>query len=303
MSRTSTASSSLPDLPVGIPQRPAEIDAILQSLAVRPSRRFGQSFLTDPFVADAEVALLGAPSGVPVVEIGGGLGILTEALLRRGTAPLTVVEREPAFAAYLRRQFGDRIQVMEADAGAIEIGPSSYVVGNLPYSVGTPILQRIWRSGVPRFVGMLQREVVERLAAAPRSKSYGRLTIEAALYGRVELYRVVPSSAFHPAPEVESRIFAFQRRDGPLPVRSVERLERTVATLFSARRKQLGNLVGRLLPGGIDPGEIAEEALWPEGWRTQRPEELEPEAFFRLADVLEGRLARRPPAPRPPPSR
>jgi murein DD-endopeptidase MepM/ murein hydrolase activator NlpD len=155
------------------------------------------------------------------------------------------------------------------------------VIGNLPYSVGTPILQRVWRSGTPRFVGMLQREVVDRLAAAPRSKSYGRLTIEGALYGTIELYRTVPSSAFHPAPEVESRIFAFQRREGPMPVRSVDRLERTVATLFSARRKQLGNLVGRLLPGGIEPDEVAAAAEWPETWRTQRPEELGPEALAR----------------------
>ena len=303
MSRTSTGSSSPREVPPGIPHRPAEVDEVLQTLAVRPSRRFGQSFLTDPFVADAEVALLAAPSGTPVLEIGGGLGILTEALVRRGTGPLTVVEREPAFAAWLRTQFGDRVRVVESDALEVEIDPSAYVIGNLPYSTGTPILRRVLRSGAPRFVGMLQREVVDRLAAAPRSKSYGRLTIETALYGTVELYRSVPSASFHPAPEVESRLFAFQRRPGPLPVRSVERLEGAVATLFSARRKQLGNLLGRLLPGGIDPEEIARDAGWPSTWRTQRPEELDPAAFFRLAEVLDARLVRRSRAPSPPPPR
>lgn len=303
MSRTSTASSSPPERPVGIPHRPAEIDSTLQTLGVRPSRRFGQSFLTDPFVADAEVALLNVPPGVPVLEIGGGLGILTEALVRRGTAPLTVVEQEPALAAHLRRTFGPRITVVEENALELAIDPSAHVVGNLPYSVGTPLLQKVWRSGAPRFVGMLQREVVDRLAAAPRSKTYGRLTIEAALYGTVEQYRIVPSSAFHPAPEVESRLFAFQRRPGPLPVRSVERLERTVATLFSARRKQLGNLLGRVLPGGIDPDEIAAAAQWPETWRTSRPEELDPDSFFRLANVLDDRLGKRPRGPPTPPAR
>jgi 16S rRNA (adenine1518-N6/adenine1519-N6)-dimethyltransferase len=303
VSRTSTASSSLPDPVPGIPHRPVEIDQTLQALGLRPSRRFGQSFLTDPFVADAEVALLMAPPGTPVVEIGGGLGVLTEALLRRGIAPLTVVEREPAFARYLHRQFGDRIRVVEADALSFDIDPAALVIGNLPYSVGTPLLEHVWRSGVARFVGMLQREVVDRLSAAPRSKAYGRLTIEAALYGTVEPYRLVPSSAFHPTPEVESRMFAFQRRAGPLPVRSVERLDRAVAALFSARRKQLANLLGRLLPGGIDPDEIARAADWPEGWRTQRPEELEPAAFFRLVEVLEDRRMRRRPDPGvPPPS-
>jgi 16S rRNA (adenine1518-N6/adenine1519-N6)-dimethyltransferase len=283
-----------------VPHRPDEIDEALRTAGVRPSRRFGQSFLTDPFIADAEAALLDAPPGTPVVEIGGGFGVLTEALVRKGVAPLTVVEREPRFAAYLRSHFGDRVQVVESDALEFEIGPTTFVIGNLPYSVGTPILQRVWRSGAPRFVGMLQREVVDRLSAAPRSKSYGRLTIEAALYGTVEAYRLVPSSSFHPAPEVESRIFAFQRRSGPLPVRSVERLERSVATLFSGRRKQLGNLLGRLLPGGIDPDEVARAADWPEDWKTRRPEEMEPAAFFRLADALEVRLGRGPARAGPP---
>ena len=301
MSRTSTASSSLPDGFPGVPHRPEEVDRALKGLGVRPSRRLGQSFLVDPFVADAEAALLEAAPGTPVVEIGGGLGILTEALVRRGVDPLTVVEPAPALAGFLRARFGDRIRVEEADALTVDLDPSARIVGNLPYSVGTPILQRVFRSGCVRFVGMLQREVVDRLAAAPRSKSYGRLTIEAALYGTIEPYRLVPSAAFHPAPEVESRLFVFARRAGPLPVRSVERLESAVSTVFSARRKQLGNLLGRLLPGGVDPDEVAREAGWEPGWRRQRPEELAPDAFFRLADVLERRLGGRgdrPPRPR-----
>ena len=98
MSRISTASSSRRSaaddgtIPP-VPERPEEIRSALAALGVRPSKEWGQSFLTDPFVADAEAALVGVKPGQPVVEVGGGLGVLTAALLRRGLGPLTVIER------------------------------------------------------------------------------------------------------------------------------------------------------------------------------------------------------------------
>ncbi|HLY77573.1 MAG TPA: rRNA adenine N-6-methyltransferase family protein, partial [Thermoplasmata archaeon] len=88
----------------------------LEGLELTPTRSRGQSFLTDPFVADAEAALVGTAPGDPVLEVGGGLGILTRALLRRGIGPLTVIEKEPRLAGFLRYHFGDRIAVVEADA-------------------------------------------------------------------------------------------------------------------------------------------------------------------------------------------
>ena len=259
----------------------------MAALGVRPSRAWGQSFLTDPFVADAEAALVEVAAGRPVVEIGGGLGVLTAALLRRGIGPLTVLERDPRLAGFLRSTFGDRIRVVVGDALLVELPPAECVVGNLPYSVGTPILVRVLERRTPRVVFLIQREVAERLAATPGSKQYGRLALLARLYGTVELYRTVPAAAFTPVPEVESRVGVHVARSGALPVSSVATFERVVRTLFSSRRKQLGNLLPRLAGRDGDPSRLARAAGWPPDWSTLRPEQLPPEAFFALTQTLE----------------
>jgi 16S rRNA (adenine1518-N6/adenine1519-N6)-dimethyltransferase len=291
VSTTSTTSSSPrraarpEEFPV--PERPADVRRTLESLGVRPSRAWGQSFLTDPFVADAEAARTDVPPGRPVVEIGGGLGIHTAALVRRGLSPLTVVERDPRLADFLRSTFGRRVRVLLGDALELELPPADAVVGNLPYSVATPILLRLFERRTPRVVFLVQREVAERLAAHPGSKSYGRLALVAAVYGEVELFRTVAPSAFSPAPDVESRLGVHVARPGRLPVRSVPRFEAVVRVLFSSRRKQLGNLLPRLADGSAGAAALAERAGWPRDWVRRRPEELPPESVFALADALE----------------
>ncbi len=269
-----------------VPDGPEAIRATLRALGLRPSRAWGQSFLADPFVADAEAALLESPPGTPVLEIGGGLGVLTAALVRRGTTPLTVVERDPRLAAYLAATFEDRVRVVEDDARHVPLEGYGAVIGNLPYSVGTPLVLRALAHRVPRVVFLLQREVAERFAAGPGSPGYGRLAIAARLYGEVELFRTVGRGCFEPRPEVDSRLGVHRARAGPLPVPSVPRLESIVRALFGARRKQLGNLLGRVTD---TPADAARRADWPEGWERLRPENLPPEAFFRLATVLSAR--------------
>ncbi len=290
MSRTSTASSSLRSRAApsttGVPERPAEVRRRLEELGVRPSKGWGQSFLVDPFVADAEAALVELGPGRPVLEVGGGLGILTAALLRRGLGPVTVVERDRRLAGHLRSTFGDRVSVVEGDALKVPLPPAAAAVGNLPYSVATPILVRLLERRVPRWVALVQREVAERLAAEPGSKQYGRLSLLARLYGTVELYRTVPAESFWPVPEVESRIVVHVARTDALPVPSAARFERIVRVLFSARRKQLGNLLPRLATDGRSARDLASAAGWPTDWARLRPEELSPEAFFALARAL-----------------
>jgi 16S rRNA (adenine1518-N6/adenine1519-N6)-dimethyltransferase len=266
-----------------VPERPDEVRRELDALGVRPSKGWGQSFLTDPFVADAEAALVDVRPGQPVVEIGGGLGILTAALVRRDVRPLTVVERDPRLAAHLRRVFGARIEVMEGDALTAPLPPSEAVVGNLPYSVATPILLAQFARRIPRVVFLVQEEVAQRLAAGPGSRVYGRLSIAARLYGTVELFRPVPPGAFTPIPAVASRLGIHRARSDPLPVPSVPEFESLVRTLFSARRKQLGNLLPRAAPSEAAADRWAAAAGWPEGWQRLRPEQLAPEAYFALA--------------------
>ncbi|HXY47707.1 MAG TPA: 16S rRNA (adenine(1518)-N(6)/adenine(1519)-N(6))-dimethyltransferase RsmA [Thermoplasmata archaeon] len=273
--------------PSGIPDRPGAVLATLRELGIVPSRRWGQSFLTDPFVADAEAALVGPCR--TVVEVGGGLGILTAALVRRGVERLTVIERDPRLATFLRRTFGDRIRLVSGDALQVPVEPADCYVGNLPYSVATPLLLRWMEARLPRIVFLVQREVAERLASDPGSKTYGRLSIVAQLYGRVELFRTVEPEAFTPRPQVESRIAVFERRSDPIPVPSVPEFERIVRTLFASRRKQLGNLLPRVAPSPEATDDLACRAGWPESWRRLRPEDLPPPAYFALARAIHER--------------
>lgn len=269
-----------------MPERPEQIEQVLRALEIRPSRGLGQSFLTDPFVADALAVLAAPATGRPTVEVGGGLGIVTRALLRRGARPLTVVERDPRLADHLERTFGPSVQVVRADALAYPFPPGAVVVGSLPYSIATPLLLGRMRQRQRRIAVLVQKEVAERLGADVRSRQYGRPTILARLFGEVELFQEVPAAAFHPVPKVAGRLLVFRRREGSLPIRSVERLEAIVRTLFSSRRKQLGNLLPRLASGSTTAEELARSARWPDGWPRLRPEDLEPEAYFRLARVL-----------------
>jgi 16S rRNA (adenine1518-N6/adenine1519-N6)-dimethyltransferase len=204
-----------------------------------------------------------------------------------------VVERDRRLAGHLRATFGKRVQIVEGDALSVELPPVRVVVGNLPFSVATPLLVRLWQRRTPRIVALVQREVADRLAAGPGSKVYGRLSIVAALYGSVELFQPVPATDFHPVPEVEGRIVLLTARAEALPVPSVPAFETLLHGLFSARRKQLANLLPRVAPAGSDLGALAEEADWPADWRRRRPETLAPEAFFRMSTAVERTRGRR----------
>jgi len=291
VSTTSTGSSSrrrgAPQYLDGVPADADAVRATLARLGVRPNARWGQSFLTDPFVADAEAALVARAPGPRILEIGGGLGALTAALLRRGLGPVTVLEKDRRLADHLRGTFGDRIALAVGDALVVDLPPAEVVVGNLPYSVATPILLRLLAGRVPRVVVLLQEEVAQRLAAGPDSKEYGRLAIAARLYGSVELFRPVPASAFEPRPKVGSRLLVHTARAGDLPVPSVDRFERLVRDLFSARRKQLGNLLPRVHGLRDRPAALARRAGWPDDWAHRRPENLAPEAYFALARAID----------------
>ncbi|MCI4334992.1 MAG: hypothetical protein L3K04_05135 [Thermoplasmata archaeon] len=286
MPPTSTGSSS-PREPAGgapprAPARPSEIADRLERLGVRPSRSSGQSFLCDPFAADIEVALLELPAGTGVTEIGGGLGLLTEALLRRGISPLRVLERDRRLARHLRGLFGDRVRVEEVDAREYDFPPGEGVIGNLPFSSASVILQRLFPRRPPRVVALVQQEVGERLAASPGGSAFGRPTIQAQLYGSVEQFATVPAHSFYPVPAVDAVTIRFTPRAGTLPVDSPARLEELVRHIFAWRRKQLGRTLANQLGGAARAARLASAAGWEAGWEHQRPEELPPEAYFAL---------------------
>ena len=213
-------------------------------------KRFGQHFLTDDSIIDGIVRAINPKPGDAVVEIGPGLGALTGPLRER-CETLTVIELERNLAARLRKQPG--LTVVEADvlkvdfnALAATAGQKLRVVGNLPYNISTPILFHLLGAcaQVQDQHFMLQKEVVDRMAAAPGSKDFGRLSVM--LQWRYDIDNVldVPPEAFDPPPRVNSAVVRMQ----PLPADDsidAERLSALVAVAFSQRRKILRHTLGR----------------------------------------------------------
>ena len=219
-----------------------------------PRKRFGQHFLVDEGVIEAIVDAIDPRPGLALVEIGPGLGALTAPLLRRAAA-LTVIELDRDLAARLRARPG--LTVIESDVLKVDFqalaraaGQKLRVVGNLPYNISTPILFHLAEasSQVADQHFMLQKEVVERMAAAPGGKDYGRLSVMLQWRYRVESVLEVPPEAFDPPPRVDSAVV----RMVPLaadPGIDAALLGELVTVAFSQRRKLLRHTLGRWLDG------------------------------------------------------
>jgi 16S rRNA (adenine1518-N6/adenine1519-N6)-dimethyltransferase len=231
-------------------------------------KRFGQHFLVDHGVIDAIVRAISPKPGEPLVEIGPGLGALTQPLLERCGA-LTVVELDRNLAARWRSREG--VTVIEADALQVDFaamapaGQPLRVVGNLPYNISTPILFHLLAVAeqVRDQHFMLQKEVVDRMAAAPGCKDFGRLTVMLQWRYRIESLFDVAPTAFDPPPRVHSAIVRMLPRATP-PILDEARLQALVMLAFSQRRKLLRHTLGRWLDehhfGGVfDVQRRAEE--------------------------------------------
>jgi 16S rRNA (adenine1518-N6/adenine1519-N6)-dimethyltransferase len=215
-------------------------------------KRFGQHFLADARVVGAIVDAVDPRPGDALVEIGPGLGALTGPLLERCGA-LTVIELDRDLAARLRARRG--LTVIEADvltvdfaALAAQHGRRLRVVGNLPYNISTPILFRLLEAAdhVADQHVMLQKEVVQRMAAAPRGKDYGRLSVMLQWRYDIESVLDVPPQAFEPPPRVDSAVVRMVPLAAPPPVDRA-RLGELVTVAFSQRRKLLRHTLGRWL--------------------------------------------------------
>jgi len=252
-------------------------------------KRFGQHFLADPSVIDAIVAAIDPRPGDALVEIGPGLGALTVPLAER-CERLSVIELDRDLAARLRRR--PALDVIEADVLTVDFGALAVrrgaplrVVGNLPYNISTPILFHLlpWADRIVDQHFMLQKEVVQRMAAGPGSKAYGRLSVMLQWRYDIETVLAVPAAAFEPPPQVESAVVRLQ----PLPhaaALEVERLSELVAVAFSQRRKLLRHTLGRWLDARGYTGDFDLQ---------RRAEEVPVAEFVALLGALD-------PAPREP---
>lgn len=256
--------------------------ATLRALDVRPSRRLGQNFLTDPRVAEriASVALEPAGGDGALLEIGPGLGALTERLAASGR-PLTAVELDLRLAEHLESLLARwpnarvaRGDILDQSLDALIPGEAPVtIVANLPYAITSPAIAWIVEQGprVARAVLMTQREVAQRLAAKPGTKEYGSFSVFVALHADLEVRFRVSPGAFHPRPDVDSVVFTLTPR--PYPGTTAEEraaVERLVRAATGGRRKTLANALAQGLSiaaddarallerAGIDPGRRAE---------------------------------------------
>lgn len=241
---------------------------------MRPRKRFGQHFLHDPAVIERIVAAIAPRSGDLLVEIGPGPGVLTGPLLEMTNA-LEVIEIDRDLIAALRTRYAARpeLRIHEGDALAFDYaalaqqrGRKLRVVGNLPYNISTPLLFHLLGAGsaLIDMHFMLQKEVVDRIVAAPGSKQYGRLGVMLAPRVHATKLLDIGPGAFRPPPQVWSALVRMEMRVDPPSWAALPQFGAVVSAAFGQRRKTLRNALSGLLSAaqisaaGIDPGARAE---------------------------------------------
>ena len=257
----------------------------------RPRKRFGQHFLIRPDIAERIVALADLHGDEAVLEVGPGRGALTE-VLQEKAAHLTLVEIDRDLAATLRTRYAgnDKVRVVEGDVLRMDLATELAaeapvtVVSNLPYNISTPLISRLVRHPrlYRRLVLMLQKEVAERICAEPGGKEYGALSVAVQLSARARIAFRVPPSAFRPQPKVDSAIIVIEPFAEPaLSDDELNAVRHVTRTLFTQRRKQLGNLLRQLTQ---QPAAVLESLdIEPK----YRPEVLSPDDFVRLTRAID----------------
>jgi 16S rRNA (adenine1518-N6/adenine1519-N6)-dimethyltransferase len=223
---------------------------------IHPKKSLGQHFLTDTSIAERIVQSLGADATRGVLEIGPGTGVLTQLLLQRSDIDLHAVEVDGEAAAYLAQHFpelGMRLHhgdFLRMDLGSI-FAADFCVIGNLPYNISSQIFFKVldYKNRIPEVVCMLQKEVAERLAAPPGSKTYGILSVLLQAYYDIEYLFTVSETVFVPPPKVKSAVIRL-RRNGVQELGCDEVLfRRVVKSTFNQRRKTLRNGLKSVLCG------------------------------------------------------
>lgn len=252
---------------------------------VKPKKALGQHFLTDETIAARIAATLDDYKGMPVLEVGPGMGVLTKYLLDYGH-DVTVVEIDEESVDYLNQNFpslhgrilGDNFLKMDL---AKVMGDRQFcVIGNYPYNISSQIFFKVldYKDLIPCCSGMLQKEVAERLAAAPGSKVYGILSVLLQAWYDVEYLFTVNENVFNPPPKVKSGVIRMKRND-VTQLGCDEKLFRTIVkTTFGQRRKTLRNSIRGLLPPGC---VLPDLPVW-----GQRPEQLSVQEFINLTNVV-----------------
>lgn len=247
---------------------------------VRPKKKLGQHFLTDQNIARKIVDSLGADVQ-DILEIGPGMGVLTQYLLERPELNVHVVEIDNESVEYLRNHFTQLEHIWSEDFLKADIASrfkgNFNVIGNFPYNISSQIFFRILelRNRIPETVGMVQKEVAERIAAPHGSKVYGILSVLLQAFFDIEYLFTVSEGVFNPPPKVKSAVVRLQRNQvAELPC-SEQLFVQVVKAAFNQRRKMLRNSLGKIC------GNL------PEAYAEKRPEQLSVNDFMLLTCEIE----------------
>ncbi len=250
----------------------------------RARKRFGQNFLSDHNIIDKIVRAINPQPDDIIIEIGPGLGAITEHLLNSGSQ-LTAIEIDRDLASHLRSRF-PQLTLVENDALKTDFGQllgnthKAKFVGNLPYNISTPIIFHLLdfakHCGSMHF--MLQKEVVDRMAATPDSKQYGKLSIMVQYQCEVRPLFHIPPTAFNPAPKVDSTLVQLIPRIFPHQASDRHTLEKLVSSAFSQRRKTLRN--------ALKANWSEQLVQLPGHYLAMRAEQLSIDDYVTLSNIL-----------------
>ena len=263
-------------------------------MEVRAKKALGQHFLTDQKVAKAIVDAL--HGGLPTLEVGPGMGVLTQYLLQREDVDLKLVEIDSESVEYLLTHFqGMQGRLMEADFLTLKLEkvfPENFaVIGNFPYNISSQIFFKVLdhKDRIPEVVGMVQKEVAERIAEKPGTKTYGILSVLLQAWYDIEYLFTVGSGCFAPPPKVESAVIRLTR-NARTSLGCDEALFKTVVkTAFGQRRKMMRNPLKPLARAKADREGWSDDQLadfLSQPVFSQRPEQLSVEDFVALTLLL-----------------
>lgn len=247
---------------------------------VRPKKFLGQHFLTDLSVAQRIADTVDLCPDLPILEVGPGMGVMTQFLMKKGR-PLKVVELDFESVAYLRKTFPAlEDNIIEDDFLKMHLdhtfGTQFVLTGNYPYNISSQIFFKMleFKDHIPCCTGMIQKEMAERLAARPGTKAYGIITVLLGLWYDVEYLFTVPPTVFNPPPKVQSAVICMHRNNVSTIGCNERLLTRLVKQAFQQRRKMLRVSLRGILPENHP-------------FSTKRPEQLSIEEFIQLTNDVE----------------
>lgn len=257
---------------------------------VRPKKFLGQHFLKDLQVAQDIADTVDTCPDIPILEVGPGMGVLTQFLIPKGR-PLKVVELDFESVAYLKENFvqlGDNIieqDFLKMDLNSLFDGKPFVLTGNYPYNISSQIFFKMleYKDLIPCCTGMIQKEVAERIAAKPGNKTYGILSVLIQAWYRVEYLFTVHEHVFNPPPKVKSAVIRMTRNETQDLGCNEKLFKQIVKTTFNQRRKTLRNSISPILDKN---SPLSADPLF-----NKRPEQLSVEDFIELTNRVEKTLA------------